>query len=149
MSESNEKSVTEIKLPGMELPPDEEITEPAEIPTTYAVTQYNISWLGSPGATNSAVVSSPNFNSSNKLRLSAVITGTPTWGTACTITAIPTNCTLKSGKSKVVTSIDGGSLGITILMDVTPAASYNGKTVTFSVSIAGASSAIFYANGGF
>ncbi len=135
-----------IRILGMETVEDEELNK-AQItnPEYYSSNEYNISWLGSPGSTNSASISTTY--SGGTLLLSAVVTGTPTWGTACTITAVPTNCSLKSGAAKVVQGIDGGALGITIVLNVTPSSSYKNKTVKFSVSIAGATNAVFYAHG--
>lgn len=145
MSETNEKNVEMIKLQGLKLSEEEQrLCQNAEI-FIRALPDYNISWLGESGVTNSTLVSATYMGSS--LWITAVVTGTPTWDTACTITAVPTNCKLKSGESKAVIAIHGGTLGTTHFLEVTPTDVYKGKTVTFSVSIRGADGAVFYASG--
>ena len=107
---------------------------------------FNISWLGSSGVTNGAVVEQKNYDGKG-LGIEVVVTGTPTWGVACVITVIPKNCELKSGKDKVEIAIDGANLGRTFLNYITPKSSYAGQTVKFAVTIVGAEGAIFYARG--
>lgn len=107
---------------------------------------FNISWLGSSGVTNGAVVEQKNYDG-KALGIEVVVTGTPTWGTACVITVIPKNCELKSCKEKVEIAIDGANLGMTFLNYITPKASYKGQTVKFAVTIFGAPGAVLYARG--
>lgn len=107
---------------------------------------FNISWLGTSGSTNSASVEV--YYGGGSLGGQVVVTGTPTWGTACVISFIPTNCMLASGESKVSISILGANLGTTFLTGITPNSSYGGTTVRFSVTINGASGAVLYASGG-
>lgn len=145
MSEISEKNVEKIKLPGLKLSEEEQRLCQTTESLTRASSDYYISWLGASGATNSALVS--GTYSGNRMWITAVVTGTPTWDTACTITAVPTNCKLKSGESKAVIAIHGGTLGTTHFLEVTPTDAYKGKTVTFSVSIRGADGAVFYASG--
>ena len=43
--------------------------------------------------------------------------------------------------------MDGGNLNKTFIRDITPKASYKGKTVKFAVSILGPQGAVFYVRG--
>ncbi|MCM1500466.1 MAG: hypothetical protein NC124_18550 [Clostridium sp.] len=132
------------KIQGLELT-EEELANVVNEPVIKASSDFSISWLGSSGSTNSASVQTTY--SGGTLGISVVVTGTPTWGTACVITVTPTNCELKSGKSNVTISIDGGNLGNTFLSYITPKSSYKGKTVKYTVSIRGAGDAVLYAKG--
>lgn len=134
------------KIKGLELETldlDNAMTESEVLSNTNF---FNISWLGSSGVTNGAVVEQKNYDG-KALGIEVVVTGTPTWGAACVITVIPKNCELKSGKDKVEIVIDGANLGQTFLSYITPKASYKGQTVKFAVTIFGAPEAILYARG--
>ncbi len=107
---------------------------------------FNISWLGTVGVNNVATVEQTNYDG-KRLSIQVVVTGTPTWGTACVITVTPVNCELKSGAQNVKIEILGGNLGVTFLSDITPKESYKGKNVQYTVSIVGAPDGVFYARG--
>lgn len=119
------------------------VTESEEVPFSNS---FNISWLGSAGSTNGASVEQQNYDGGG-LGIEVVVTGTPTWGTACVTTVIPKNCEFKSGASKVEIAISGSNLGQRFLSYITPKASYKGQTVKFAVTITGAPDAILYARG--
>lgn len=112
-----------------------------------AATDYYISWTGTSAPENSKSVSIDNFNSRKEVLNIFYVSGTPVWGTACTITTTATNCTLANGSKSTVFPLDGGNLEQTIFQDITPASSYNGQTVKYAVSIRGGSQTVFYANG--
>lgn len=132
------------KIQGLELT-EEELANAVKELAVKASSDFSISWLGSSGSTNSASVQTTY--SGGTLGIAVVVTGTPTWGTACVITVTPTNCELKSGNKNVTISIDGGNLGNTFLSYITPTSSYKGKTVKYTVSIRGAEDAVLYAKG--
>ena len=107
---------------------------------------FYISWLGSVGATNSTVVET--VYNGGQLKISVVVTGTPTPGVACNITVVPLNCEFESGKAKESFSIWGANLGLAFFDVITPKSTYKGKTVKFSVSISSEhKDAVLYANG--
>ena len=120
-------------------------TMPDKESATYSNT-FNISWLGSSGVTNSAVVEQTDYDGKG-LHIEFIVSGTPALQTACIITVIPKNCELKSDDSKVSVEVDGGNLNKTFIRDITPKASYKGKTVKFAVSILGPQGAVFYVRG--
>lgn len=107
---------------------------------------FYISWLGSAGATNSTVVET--VYNGGQLKISVVVTGTPTPGVACDITVIPLNCEFESGKAKESFSIWGANLGLAFFDVITPKSAYKGKTVKYSVSISSEhKDAVLYASG--
>lgn len=109
------------------------------------VTEYNISWLGSPGATNSASMST--YYTSGSRYMTAVVTGTATWGLACVISAVPQNYKLKSGASKVTKEVLSQNFGTTLFLDITPAAGYENTTLKVTATISGGNGTVFYAHG--
>lgn len=113
--------------------------------TATGVTEYNISWLGSPGPTNSASMST--YYTGDSRWMTAVVTGTPTWGLACVISAVPQNYKLKSGASKVTQEVLGQNLGTTVFLDITPAAGYENTTLKVTATISGGNGTVFYAHG--
>lgn len=119
------------------------VTKSEEVPLSGS---FNISWLGSAGATNGAAVEQQNYDG-REFGIEVVVTGTPTWGTACVIGVTPKNCELKSGVSKVEIAISGANLGQTFLSYLTPKSTYKGQTVKYAVAITGAPNAILYARG--
>ncbi len=105
--------------------------------TQLAASTYTITWQGQSSPSCSASVSYSNFNSNKKLYVSAVVKGSPVGGNKVNakITVTPTNYKLKSGKSSCSVDVYDGNLGTYLVLDVTPTSTYNGKTVTASVSI--------------
>ena len=55
---------------------------------------------------------------SGKLYVGILVTGTPTWGMACSITVTPINYSLKSGETGKILGVS--ELGKNLLIDVTP-----------------------------
>lgn len=81
MGEAKEKNMESItNLSEVELTLKEDILKQGNDSAKAAtgVTEYNISWLGSPGATNSASMST--YYTSGSRYMTAVVTGTATWG---------------------------------------------------------------------
>lgn len=132
------------KIQGMQISEEQLKKNGGQKGQLYA-SSFNISWLGGPGSTNGAVVET-TFES-NKLGAQVVVTGTPTWGTACKIAYTPINCKLASGDSNVEVYIEGANLGTTFLSNITPESSYKGQVVKFQVSITAAADSVLYANG--
>lgn len=132
------------KLEGMQIS-EADLEKAVCEPSSKASDSFNISWLGEASSTNAAVVETTY--SGGNLLISVVVTGTPTAGVTCVITAVPLNCKLKSGDSKETIAIYGSNLGYTFFGNITPTDDYIGSTVQFSVSISGVQGAVLYAKG--
>lgn len=108
-------------------------------------TSYNISWLGASGATNAASVST--YYTGDSRVVSAIASGTASWGIACVVKATPINYKLKSGAASVSCEIESTNFGKSYLLDVTPTAKYKNTTIEVSVSVLSDAGMVIYVHG--
>ena len=140
MDEAREKKLEDTK--------EEERVDEQKCGSVKAVrgaTSYNISWQGSSGATNAASVST--YYTGGSLFVSAIASGTASWGTACVVTATPTNYKLKNGNASVACEVESTNFGKSYIIDVTPAAKYKNTTVRVSMSVSSSKGMVIYVHG--
>lgn len=115
------------------------------IKAVRGATSYNISWQGASGATNAATVST--YYTGGSLFVSAIASGTASWGPACVVTATPTNYKLKTGNASVSCEIESTNFGNSYIIDVTPAAKYKNTTIRVSMSVSSSKGMVIYVHG--
>lgn len=109
--------------------------------TTFALT-----WNGSSSPSSSAAVSKDNYDSSKRLAAAFTMRGEAFIGEA-KMSGVPTNYTLRSGRSSESYSVGYSNLGTYLILELTPTAAYNGKTVRCGLSLLGVSGCNLTSNG--
>ncbi|MCI7041978.1 MAG: hypothetical protein MR992_07650 [Lachnospiraceae bacterium] len=111
-------------------------------------TSFSLAWNGSSSPSSAASVSKDNYNSSKRLAAGFTMTGDAFVGTAY-MSGVPTNYSLRSGGSSARYPVGYSNLGTYLILDLTPSASYNGKTVKCTVSLLGVNGCNLYSNGNY
>lgn len=111
-------------------------------------TTFSLTWNGSSSPSSSAAVSKDNYNSSKDLYAAFTMRGEAFIGTA-NMSGVPTNYTLKTGKPSNKYPVNYSNLGTYLMLDLTPAAKYNGQTVKCTVSLLGVSGCNLTSNGNY
>lgn len=109
-------------------------------------TTFNLEWTGTSSPTSAALVSKDNYDSSKTLKVGFTMKGEAFIGTAY-MSGVPYNYTLRSGEASVRYPIDYNNLGIYVIMNINPAASYDGQTVKCNLALLGVSGCYLYSYG--
>lgn len=109
---------------------------------------FALTWNGASSPSSSASVSKDNYNSSKRLAAGFTMKGEKFVGTAY-MSGVPTNYSLRSGGSSARYPVGHSNLGDYLILDLTPATSYNGKTVKCTVSLLGVSGCNLTSNGNY